>query len=1629
MLKKVILGIVGFLVVAITGLGVYIYTLDWNQHKSVVSQRLAQITGLKVSLNGNLKVELFPTPKVTTLGVQFFPNSGGNSPLIMVNEITANLDLMPLFDNKFIINSMTLTGATVNLEVSEQGQLNWDRTGLVNSNKSGNVEVSFNDIRLSNSTISYKNLQNQKEFSISGISANISAPSLKGPYRTNGKFIHNNTEILFKGDIVKNDNIHMNMLFENPQTASKFTIDGSVGSQANGNITFDTRNLFEISSIIFGADTIYEKYNASLLFSFQYDYTSGLTKLTNFAVKYGNDVIGSGTMVVTNDDTNKDIVADFNMTKFDLNLIENFAQDFIQYTKDKKKIADTKIYPYSLALNLKSGNSSFNQATVQDLILGLTLKEGILDVTRFGGTFPGETTLNTVGKIDLNNNCKFIFNSEAESQDLRTFASVFGIDLTKLTPKENIKSVFKHAKTQAKLRGDIDGIEVLLKDSSIDTTNFDGNIIFINTDEQNSVEANLNASKIIFDKYLLPIPAEIKNQSYKDKFIYQLKLLPWGQELNINGNIRILGAVYNEIPLEDIALEFTMHQDNLSVNKLYIKNMANTQLEAKFDASQIFTDPQFGELSYNIKSADFPTLKEKLGIKTSSLDLFKRKLFATQGVLKGNFSNFDISSVLKFGDIEFSYTGMVSNSDKDTTFVNGDLEFKTHNYLNLLKALNLDYTPKLPVTPFTASGKINGTPETFEFSAIDAFLGANNIKGSIILDNSTEKSKLKAELDFEKFDADHWLTISPKIFIKQNTPDSRFVNIPKFNDEQIDYTDLNKIDFDIQAKARTLIYNGKTYNDTRSDFKLKQGILNVASFETHHDTDKFSTNFILDTNQLPKIQGRYNFSQSQYPSFGGNVYGLSIGTLNSEGSFSSSANSVAEFIENLNSDGKFQLLNVNVTGWDLDIIKFDLEQRKTINGFEDVVLKSLQTGKSEFSSVEGNYKINSGIITANDTIWKSPVANIKMDLDLNLSNHLFNGQFAVLFYNASFSDIIKFAMNGDLANPKISTDLSESIKRINDTESMINDAIKQENNEKRQKLEDQITDIQQDIDTTLIYINNLYSDMQKYKPISNNTEIIKIYDTNLADIHVAENRIKQLQIQLNKATDQSLLKNIGNELGIEKAKLKFIPKTLEDNYVVDSKYVYDEILNKISWLNNVATFNSAYYNNLIDQYRDKIDELRINNTPIADNIEKLLKETTKRVSADMEKINTLNSKVRDDYLYIVDTTRIVEMKDNNDIASQALETMLSYVHKLNKDILISLDAYQTSLHLDKTANSLMPAPEKVDDIDITKPIKGIAVPSIADEASPENEQSSDTSPVENNTESKDTPETISLNLNFDGLSKLAGLLTPKSTEEDIPAVENKVTKDIANNSPDEETNTIPETPVLLADNTSQDIPEKDIASEDNTSNNTNTVEMTVAQTDITVTDIQPENLVDVKTDTKDEAEAIEAPKTSSFKRNPVIALELGKETIPAVQNSLDNDVVLKSDFKFKRKRFNDVIASFPEKYDFDFPVKTLALQEQLVENKPLFSSLHDNITKDDIFSLTKNDTSISLAQETTNHYLFPVSKTNLLLNSGIVKKSMLKNISTPIPTLKSNRYVFAANDGTRLDFSGYTQKQKTLAVK
>ena len=521
---------------------------------------------------------------------------------------------------------------------------------------------------------------------------------------------------------------------------------------------------------------------------------------------------------------------------------------------------------------------------------------------------------------------------------------------------------------------------------------------------------------------------------------------------------------------------------------------------------------------------------------------------------------------------------------------------------------------------------------------------------------------------------------------------------------------------------------------------------------------------------LFSFNGNYKLKGIALPNLGVSVYMIKNGLLNIEGEFNSLATSKKEFFNNLDATGEFELNNASIQGFDFDIIKFEFEQTHSTAGFEDKILNSLKSGTSVFPVIKGKYNITRGVIVSDNMSFMSPVVDMNATFNLNLSDWLFYTTFDAVFHNATFSDILKFKMTGSMNNPSVSVELSDTLQRIGSVEKMSKDIIKKEEQKKIDELNNKIRSIEKDINSTLTTISRIHYDVARFKPISSNEDVIKTYDSNIKLLQQTEKTIQKIKDDIFKAKDLDTLVNLNNKFLTEDAKLKFVSKTLEDNFIIDGKYIFDDIFNKIAWVYNVIQNNSSYYNNITDVYMAQVEYSKTSENPISSDVEEMLANSVYTVKNTAEKATELHNKFRDNYLSMIDTYKVADMKENNEVANQALKTMFTYAKQLNNDMVISLDKFREVLDIKaRDYNDYMVhVPARVEDIDITKPTSPNASPDdnkvvVDDIIAEDNQETSEKQPVSENITSEKKTEKLEeakpLKVGFDIKKGFSSLLS------------------------------------------------------------------------------------------------------------------------------------------------------------------------------------------------------------------------------------------------------------------------------
>lgn len=255
-IKRLAMPIAALFAAVAVGLIVTSWLIDRNAVKIEVERQLRAATGLDLVVNGDVQVSIFPSSYVSLrkVGLRHSDTSDTLNTSFTVDELTANLRLLPLLIQRFEIADVGLNHPRMNVVRSDDGRSNWTPIAetLARTIKPGSDStVSFSEIRIKDGVLTYRNDARQIDETINGIDLSLAWPSISRSFAATGQFDWRGERIdgsLSIGDFVAALSGEKSILKVRAASAPlKFAFDGTLANRASllmeGTIAADSPSL------------------------------------------------------------------------------------------------------------------------------------------------------------------------------------------------------------------------------------------------------------------------------------------------------------------------------------------------------------------------------------------------------------------------------------------------------------------------------------------------------------------------------------------------------------------------------------------------------------------------------------------------------------------------------------------------------------------------------------------------------------------------------------------------------------------------------------------------------------------------------------------------------------------------------------------------------------------------------------------------------------------------------------------------------------------------------------------------------------------------------------------------------------------------------------------------------------------------------------------------------------------------------------------------------------------------------------------------------------------------------------------------------------------------------------------
>lgn len=156
----------------------FLANLDLNEHKEWLNEQFYKQTGFEMAVSGNIDSSIYPWLGLDLEGLSIAnPDGFSDENILVADKAAFRIKLMPLLRREYEIDTIELSGATLNLEINANGASNW--SGVASSNEQGPAEeidadedFSFNQIIIGGVSIDSVQVNYLDQLNVQTISAN-----------------------------------------------------------------------------------------------------------------------------------------------------------------------------------------------------------------------------------------------------------------------------------------------------------------------------------------------------------------------------------------------------------------------------------------------------------------------------------------------------------------------------------------------------------------------------------------------------------------------------------------------------------------------------------------------------------------------------------------------------------------------------------------------------------------------------------------------------------------------------------------------------------------------------------------------------------------------------------------------------------------------------------------------------------------------------------------------------------------------------------------------------------------------------------------------------------------------------------------------------------------------------------------------------------------------------------------------------------------------------------------------------------------------------------------------------------------------------------------------------------------
>ena len=179
-----------FLITVIGALFAIPYFIDWNGYRGVFEEEATRLLGREVRVGGAVNLHLLPTPYFRFEKVRIADSSVNlQDAFFRADSLTIKLSVPPMFRGALEANEIELQRPVLRVALDKDDGWNWQSFGQALGQAAYlPSNVALTSVKITDGVLALHGPDGMERTRFDGLTGELSAPALDGPYRFRGTF-------------------------------------------------------------------------------------------------------------------------------------------------------------------------------------------------------------------------------------------------------------------------------------------------------------------------------------------------------------------------------------------------------------------------------------------------------------------------------------------------------------------------------------------------------------------------------------------------------------------------------------------------------------------------------------------------------------------------------------------------------------------------------------------------------------------------------------------------------------------------------------------------------------------------------------------------------------------------------------------------------------------------------------------------------------------------------------------------------------------------------------------------------------------------------------------------------------------------------------------------------------------------------------------------------------------------------------------------------------------------------------------------------------------------------------------------------------------------------------------------